>query len=177
GGMTVTVVFELTRNEGTYTFEVDGLTGSFTVETPEPEPEPPRPAEFVISDLTLDPSEIEPGETVQISAKIANIGETTGTHTIELKIDGNTFETETVTLPGGSEQRLAYTISSEEEGTHTVNIDGLSESFTVTEEPPFWTSPGFVTGIFVVIFAAAALIYLLWKGKFPTIYTPPANTP
>ncbi len=157
---------------GVFTVTVDGLTGEFTVTTP-----PLTPAEFIISDLTLDPSEIETGETVTISGYLNNIGETEGSYTLELKLDGNTFETESITVSGGSQASFTYYISSDEEGIHTITVDGLSESFTVTEGPPFWTSPGFVTGIIVVIFAAAAIIYLLWKGKLPRIYTPPTNTP
>jgi len=40
GGASETVLFELTRGEGTYEVEVEGFTESFTVNTqPEPEPE------------------------------------------------------------------------------------------------------------------------------------------
>jgi hypothetical protein len=41
GGASETVLFEVTRGEGTYGVEVKGFTDSFTVNTqPEPEPEP-----------------------------------------------------------------------------------------------------------------------------------------
>ena len=137
---------------GTYQVSVEDLTEIFTVLAPL------EPAEFEVSDLVLIPSEIEPGGTVIISAMVANVGETAGSYTVELKVDGETVETESVTLAGGTSQSISLTISSEEEGMHTVEVDGVSGSFTVESPPPDkfpWTT-------IILIVVVAVVLYLIW---------------
>ncbi len=156
GGEETSIVFDVMRGVGSYSVEVDGLTGSFVVK---PYLRPLKPAEFEVSDLVLTPSEAQPGATITVSAKIANIGEMEGNYTLELKLDGETVETESVTLAGGTSQEISFTISSEEEGTHTVEVYELSDSFTVKSPPPkkpIWP--------LIVIAAAiiAVLVYLIW---------------
>ena len=156
GGESTPIIFDVTRGVGSYAVEVDGLTGSFVVK---PYLIPLRPAEFEVSDLILSPSEPEPGGTVIVSAKITNIGETEGSYTLELKFDGETVETESVTLAGGTSQEIRFTISSEEEGIHTVEVEELSGSFTVKSLPPkkpIWPP------IILAVAAVVVLIGLIW---------------
>ena len=138
---------------GTYQVSVEDLMKTFMVL------EPPKPAEFEVSDLVLIPSEIEPGGTVIISAMVANVGEMVGSYIVELKVDGETVETESVTLAGGTSQSISLTISSEEEGVHTVEVDGVSGSFTVESPPP--KKPIWPT-IILIVAVVAVLIYLIW---------------
>ena len=168
GGMTVTILFELTRGMGSYIVEVEGLTGSFVVSQPLI---PLRPAEFVVSGLVVNPFEVEAGETVMVSATITNVGEESGSHTVDLKLDGEFVGSESVTLDGGDSVTVSFITSSEAEGRHSVEIDGLSGSFTVTEPPQPPLSPGYVAGIMIVIVATAAVIYMYVKGKIPPIFS------
>jgi len=165
GGEDTMITFDVTKGVGSYTVEVDGLTGNFVIK---PYLAPPKPAEFVVSDLSVSPDEVEPGRTIIVSAKIANIGETKGTYILEFKVDGKTAETESVTLAGGTSQSISFTTSLEVEGIHTVEIDGLSSSFTVTEPPTvivWWMRPVYMAGILILVASAGAIIYYLWKGK------------
>jgi hypothetical protein len=55
------------------------------------------------------------------------------------------------------------------EGTYQVEVEGLTETFTVSKKPaqPFWTQPIYMAGILIAIASTCAIIYLVWKGKLP----------
>ncbi len=146
--------------EGIIDVTVDGLAGSFTVIVLPP---PPTPAEFVVSDLSALPTEIEEGGTVMISVTVTNIGETEGSYTVEFKVDGETVESETVTIPGDS----VYFSSFEKTwsaGTYQVSVEDLTAGFTVSALP----EPDFtIYYIVVVIIIVAIVAYWLWKQKLP----------
>ncbi|RLJ01882.1 MAG: hypothetical protein DRP11_03745 [Candidatus Aenigmatarchaeota archaeon] len=161
GGASTTVSFTVVKNvAGTYTVAVDGLSGSFTVSAAPP----PAPAEFEVSDLSVSPSEVEPGESVTVSATVSNVGEESGSYTVELKVDGVVVDSETVTLDGGTSTSVSFTVTSEVEGSHTVAVDGLSGSFTVTAPPPPPPPPKpfpwIWVGLIVVIVVVVVLYYL-----------------
>jgi PKD repeat protein len=158
GGMTATVVFELTRGEGTYQVEVDGLTGSFTVKAP------PEPAEFEVKDLEITPEEVEEGEEVTITLKVSNIGDEEGTHTVELRIDGSLEESKTVTLPGGGTEEISFEVT-RDEGTYQIEADGLTGEFTVTAPPGPPLIPGYFSGIVILIVVAAVVIIYLYLER------------
>jgi len=147
---------------GDYVVTVDGLTGSFTVN---PVPIPLKPAEFKVSDLVVSPGEVVEGEQVTVTVKVTNTGEEEGTHTVNLKIDGLVTELAEVTLEGGASTTVSFTLT-EAEGVHTVGVEELTGSFTVTSPPaaPLWMRPGYVAGILILIIAAGAAVYMLYRG-------------
>jgi hypothetical protein len=135
GGANASVSFTVSKMaEATYSVDVNGLTSSFTVETPE-EPEPPEPAEFEISDLSVTPSEIDAGDDVSVSMTVSNVGEESGSHTIEVEVDGVLVDSGTVTLDGGASTTVSFTVTSSIVGSHAVAVDGLSGSFSVRAPP------------------------------------------
>jgi hypothetical protein len=126
---------------GTYSVEVNGLMGSFKVETEEgPEPGPPEPAAFILSNLVVSPSTVEPDETVTVSVTAMNVGEVEGSYTVELLIDGVKVDEYTVTLDGGFSETVEFTVTEDTDGTYAVSIGELSDSFTV-ETPPLPPTP------------------------------------
>ncbi len=129
GGETTTVQFEVTEEaEGTYVVKVGDLTESFEISS---DAEPAKPAEFEVKDLTVDPSSVIAGETIEIFVKVTNVGEESGTYTANLKIDGTTVDTRTITLAGGATQVIKFELTETNAGTHTVEIDDATGSFTV----------------------------------------------
>ncbi len=135
GGASASVSFTVSKTaEATYSVEVNGLTSSFTVATPEI-PEPPEPAEFEVSDLSVTPSEIDAGDDVSVSMTVSNVGEESGSHTIEVKVDGVLVDSGTVTLDGGASTTVGFTVTSSIAGSHAVAVDGLSGSFSVSAPP------------------------------------------
>ena len=62
-----------------YIVNVDGLTGSFiALKVPE--------AEFVVSDLVIEPSEVYVGEPVSISVVVTNIGNKAGSYEVNCEV-------------------------------------------------------------------------------------------
>lgn len=78
-GQSSEVSFTFTPIEAkVHNVSVNGLTGSFAVIE--------FPAEFVVTDLIITPSEVYVGEPVTISVLVTNVGGTRGTKAITLEI-------------------------------------------------------------------------------------------
>ena len=167
GGAQTTVSFSVTKTtSGSYTVKVGDLTGSFTVtEAPPPPPPPPKPAAFEVSDLVVSPGEVVEGESVNVTVKVTNVGEEKGTHMVTLKVDRLAEETAEVTLDGGASTTVTFTLVGKV-GEHAVEVDGLKGSFTVKVVPGI--SPGYIAGILIIISAAIASVYALYRrGRLP----------
>ncbi len=95
-----------------------------------------RPAVFTATDLAIAPEEVDIGEKVTVSALVTNTGDLADSYKITLKIDGVAVATQDVTLAGGASQKVTFTTTKDAAGTYTVNINGLSSTFTVREVAP-----------------------------------------
>ena len=117
-----------------YMYE-DEVTGSPTIIAPIL-----TAAFFQVSNLTVTPSEVEPGDDVSVSVLVTNVGEESGNYTVTLMVDSVEEDTETVTLTGGASTSVSFTVSKTAEATYTVAVNGLTSSFTVETpeipEPP-----------------------------------------
>ena len=161
-GESTTVSFTVRKMvAGTYDVEVDGLKGSFKVTSP------PAPARFKLSELSISPKEVKPGEAVTVSVKVSNIGELSGVTTVKVKLDGVVVDSKIVSLDGGASTTVTFTVSTEVEGTHMVEVDGLIDTFTVTvpPKPVPWTLYVGVAILVVVIIAAVVAYYIRYAKK------------
>jgi uncharacterized repeat protein (TIGR01451 family) len=125
-------------------------------------PSPPSPAHFVASGLNIETSVeagifvTKTGESVTVTANVANDGGQGGTYTVELKLDGETADTEIVTLGAGQSQQVSFTVSGLDYGQHEVEVDGLSDEFTTSRTITWWL-------IIVIIVAIGLIIWgVLW---------------
>lgn len=91
----------------------------------------PGPPEFEVSNLQVNHSQVEPGETVSISAEVTNVGDRKGTHLVELEIDGMVENSQIVTVSGGKTMKIYFTSQKETAGTYSVKIGSPSGSFRV----------------------------------------------
>lgn len=150
-GETELLTFTLTRSQPrTYNISVGNRESTLVVEKL-------SPAQFRLSDLEVNPTSIEVGGNIAISANIANVGGTQDSYTAELKIDGITIETAQITIPAGTDYKLTFKLCECSPGTYTVTLGDLSSSFVVKEPPrpvisyptptptPTSTSPGCTT--------------------------------
>jgi hypothetical protein len=128
-GQTEVLTFELTRNHtGVYKVMVGGKESVLTVVQP-------SPAEFHLSDLQINPTQVDVGEDVVISAKLTNAGDSQGIYTAVLKIDGFTNQVENLTVPAGTDQTMVFKIIKGLPGTYNVTIGNLSGQFVVNTPP------------------------------------------
>jgi len=133
GGENTTVSFDVIgAGIGTYTFEIGGLQGTFEVlsevET--------SPASFEISGLKISAGEVDPGQDIDISVTVTNIGGTSGSHELELRINGTVVDTRVVSLAGGASREVVFTTAFDMAGKKIVEIDGLIGGFIVSGEVP-----------------------------------------
>ena len=95
----------------------------------------PPAAAFTSSDLSISPGEVDIGEIVTISVLVTNTGNLAGSYEVTLKIDDIVIASEEVTLAGGASQEVTFTTSKDIAGSYSVDINGLTGSFTVREKP------------------------------------------
>jgi hypothetical protein len=94
-----------------------------------------KAAAFTGSKLSVSPSEVYIGETVTISVLITNSGDAAGSYTATLRIDGEVEATREIMLNAGASKEVTFTTAKDVAGTYSVEVDGLSGSFTVEEKP------------------------------------------
>lgn len=100
-GQTDLLTFELTRSHpGVYKVRVGGKESTLTVENP-------LPPEFELSNLDINPTEVNVCESVVITATLVNAGGNQGSYTAELKVDGITNQAQKLTVPAG-EMRAVF---------------------------------------------------------------------
>jgi hypothetical protein len=128
-GASESLIFELTRSHaGSYKISVGDKESTLTVEKP-------SPPDFRLSNLEINPTEVDVGKDVVIIATITNVGGSQGSYTAELKIDGITNQAEKLTLPAGSNYMLVFKISKGLSGTYQVALGDLTGQFVVKEPP------------------------------------------
>jgi hypothetical protein len=128
-GETETVQFEVVENaEGDYVVKVGTLTKSFKVTS---DAQPVKPAEFQVTGLVINPTLVQSGETVVISATVTNVGEETGSYSVSLTIDDVERETKEVTVIGGASEVVEFEVTETAAGTHAVAVGAETSSFTI----------------------------------------------
>lgn len=129
GGESANVLFEVVEQaEGTYQFKVANLNGTFSITPSAP---PPKPAEFIVANLTIDPDVAELGADVNVTAKVTNVGELSGSYTVEFSVNGETKGSESVQLSGGETRTVAFTISESAKGNYTIVVGNLTGILSV----------------------------------------------
>ena len=92
----------------------------------------PAIGEFQVSGLQVSPATVTPGQVVTISVTVENVGSDAGMYALTLRIDGTTEQTEKLSLTPGQSRTAQWTASRTQEKTYSVDVNGLTESFTVS---------------------------------------------
>ena len=121
-----------------------------------------EPAEFTISDLTIDPATVAPGEAVIITVRVTNTGGTAGVFEVGLYINGLREETRAVDLSPGSSEKVRFSVTRDSPASYAVNIGGLTGALVVREEtepePLNWP---LVAGLIAGAIVAGCSIFVL----------------
>jgi hypothetical protein len=133
-------------------------------------PTPTQPDHFVPSSLSVTPGVekiwksitfvTKTGESVTITANVANDGGQEGTHTVVLKLNGEQVDTKTVTLGSGQSKSVSFNRSGLDYGHYDVDVAGLTSEFTTlrTLTIPWWL-------IVLIIAAIGLIIWLVFLGR------------
>jgi len=122
---TKTVSFVVSKDTpGRYDVKVNDLRGSFRVL---------KPAEFILSNLIIEPPIANKGQAVTISAEITNAGEIEGNYLASLKVNGNQIEVKELTIAPSSTERVSFTFAGEAMGNYSIELGKLSGLIIVSE--------------------------------------------
>jgi PGF-pre-PGF domain-containing protein/PGF-CTERM protein len=124
-----------------------------------------------LADLSVDRTEISPGDSVDITATLENDGQASDVAAVELGIDGETVDTRDVTVGANGARSITFEQVFEEPGTHTVSVNGqevevvVQAEETATPDPtdvpettPEDGQPGFGVVLAVLALLGAALL-------------------
>jgi hypothetical protein len=100
----------------------------------------PAPASFTISNISVTPDLCLPDESVTVSSLVGNIGGIEGNYTVTLKLNGSTVETKQILLSPGENKTVDFSIKQQVVGNYTVDVNGLSSIFTVSQPQSTSTS-------------------------------------
>ena len=147
---------------GDFTVRIDGLSGSFTVV---------EPASFELGNLIIEPSTVNEGESITVSVECSNVGGVSGSYDISLMIDGVTEDTSTVTVDAGESITVSFDVSDTLEGTYSVEIDGLTGSYTVEKLQK--GIPGYpYESIMLGLVSGAVLLWILQRNRRYSLLSP-----
>ena len=98
-------------------------------------------AAFTLTLVDISPTEVAPGEKVNITFSVANTGTKEGSYTVVLEINEVKESEKTVTVPAGKSELVSFTATREQPGKYNVMLGGLGGSFivvapSVTPEAP-----------------------------------------
>ncbi|MEW6143344.1 MAG: CARDB domain-containing protein [Chloroflexota bacterium] len=95
----------------------------------------PPPAVFNVRDLSINPKQVKAGESVTITATIANIGGMRGEYVLRLSVPGVLDTYQTLNLAPRESQQVRFTIVPTSGGNYPVQLGDLGDFFTVTAAP------------------------------------------
>ena len=98
--------------------------------------ERPKAAAFVLSNLTVSPSESQINQPIEISVNVTNIGTEPGNYSLGLLIDDELVQSQEIQLSGLESTVVKFTVEGQAEGSHSVTIGELAGSFTVSAPQP-----------------------------------------
>jgi len=79
---------------------------------------------------------LEAGNPIAVKVNVTNVGEVEGSYDVRLKVDNVVVSTREVTLGGGDTTTVFFTYSTDDIGTHYVEVDGLTDTFIVSSPEP-----------------------------------------
>jgi len=97
---------------------------------------PLKDAEFIVTDLKINPRDAEVFEPVLITINVTNIGDLQGEYVANLTINNVLEENQTILVLGRNSTLAEFTVLKETEGNYTIEIGGLTGIFTCKIPPP-----------------------------------------
>ena len=99
------------------------------------EPAVPAPAAFECGWLSITPTAVDIGETVNVTVLVTNTGGQSGDYPVIFKINGVAKAVSEVVLDAGASEEVSFTTSKDTAGTYLVEVNGLTGSFEVKPKP------------------------------------------
>jgi hypothetical protein len=94
-----------------------------------------KTAVFSVTDLGINPVEVDPGNLVNITMTVTNSGDLEASYTAKLSVNSKIVESKDVVISGNTSTSVTFAVTGSTPGEHTVRVGGLSGSFTVRKPP------------------------------------------
>ena len=104
----------------------------------------PTLSTFEVTDLSITPDTITPGESVDISFKVTNIGSQTDDYKLDVMINSVLEQTYSAIVSAGESTTISLQVSKELEGTYTVKVGDQESTFKVEQTVTPVITPGSV---------------------------------
>jgi uncharacterized cupredoxin-like copper-binding protein len=125
---------------------------------------PPTPANFAVTTIDLSSEQVEPGQEVFVIVNVTNTGDSEGSYTLNLTINGEVEQTKTVTLAPSASDTVTFTVTKEKPGTYTVSVDGATKEFIVEVLPLSWVSQYWWI-VLTTIIIIGIMVSFLWRRR------------
>lgn len=132
GGTEVVTFSHVFNQTGTQEIDVNGQVVPVEVE-------PPR-ARLAVTTLELDSSTVEAGEPFEVAATVRNVGNATGTVSVDLEAFGTTVATKDVSLSPNETEVVTFVRTIEAPGTYTLRVGDATTEVTVSSSESTRTS-------------------------------------
>ena len=117
-----TVSFERTFEEsGTFDVGSGDVHGQVDVGSPDAEGE----AIIEVTDVRIDPTAIDVGESTEIVATVENVGDADGTDDVELAVGGLVVDSKEVEVPAGETREVEFDRQFTEAGVYAISVGGV----------------------------------------------------
>ncbi|MDP6099827.1 MAG: PGF-pre-PGF domain-containing protein [Dehalococcoidia bacterium] len=90
-----------------------------------------RRLEWEVRELTINPASVGEGREVTVSATVVNLSEGEATFAVPLWVNNGVEDSQFITLVGGGQGTVVYTLVKEEAGVYAVRADRLMAGFVV----------------------------------------------
>jgi len=122
----------------------------------------PTPSGITILKVTVQPQQAIVNQPVTIYANVVNRGDTPGTYSAQLKIDGQVVQTRSGGIGGNIGIPLKFTVSKDQSGTYRVDVNGQKSCFIVVDSAESKTgsplNPSFFAYLLVGFLVVAMLV-------------------
>lgn len=89
---------------------------------------------FQVIDATIEPTKIESGDTIDVTATVENQGESDGTFRAGLELDGDVAQLEAIEIAAGGSKQVPFTQQLDDTGTVSVTVNGTVAGEVTVEE-------------------------------------------
>lgn len=128
---------------------------------------------FEVTDLVISPSQINKGESANISVMVTNTGDAKGSYSLELKINGAVKDTKNLELDAGDNEKVTFTVTKDTPDEYTIEIADLKGTLKVVDAifyvtdfvvKPRWVKEGepIIISVDVTNVGSEQGIYNLW---------------
>jgi PGF-pre-PGF domain-containing protein len=90
---------------------------------------------IVVTDASVDETELLVGENVTVTANVTNDGGVAGSETLNLTVDGTAVDTTTVSLDAGASTTVAFEYQFTSAGTYAIAVNGVPAGTVLVKLP------------------------------------------